>query len=189
MRRSLLTLGALATAAFLTTQAHAAPIPAGSTLNIEGTATFNSTTVTSGTPAGMLGGNSGGFAALGTCLACVTVNQPSYTYSPVASTGLLFTVVNNGDTATITLGPGVTFQTPSTGILDIEDDNATLTMTGFDTTHGSFDWTINELAGGGSGSFSATAVAAAPEPTALALLGTGLIGLAGLTTLRRRRRR
>jgi hypothetical protein len=186
MKRTLLTLGALAAAALLTTQANAAPIAAGSTLNIVGAANFNATTVTTQTPAGTLG-NSGSFAALGSCLTCVTVNQPSYTYSPVASTGLLFTVVNNGDTATVTLGPGVTFQTPVTGILDIEDPNATLTMTGFSATPGTFNWTINELSGGTSGSFSATAVAA-PEPTTVALLGAGLISLAGLTTLRRHRR-
>ena len=167
--------------------AHAAPIAAGSTLNIEGAANFNATTVTSQTPAGMLGGNSGSFAALGTCASCVTVNQPTYTYSPVASTGLLFTVVNNGDTATITLGPGVTSQTPVTGILDIEDLNATLTMTGFSATTGTFNWTINELTGGGSGSFSATAVASAvPEPASLALLGLGVLGL-GVASARRKR--
>jgi hypothetical protein len=163
--------------------ANAVPITAGSTLNIVGSATFTSTHVNSAAAAGVQPGT-GDFAGLGTCLSCATVLITSYTYSPT-QLGALFSAVNNGLTAGVAVTSGVSVSSPSANELNITD-NVTLTLTGKDPTPGQLFWTINQATGGISGSFSATGVASAvPEPMGLALLGTGLLGLAAVRYRRR----
>jgi hypothetical protein len=168
----------------ITGLANAAPsIAAGSVLNVVGAANFNATTVTTSSPAA-LSQNTGSFSPLLNCLSCVTVNQPSFVYSPSVGTGLLFTVSELSLMATISLDAGGT-SSPTLNALTI-DAPATLTMTGFASTPGTAVWTINQL-GGQIGSFSFTADASAvPEPTTLAILGSGVLGL-GLLRSRRRR--
>ena len=56
--------------------ANAVPIPAGSTLNIVGNATFSSIAVLFTNPAGLVTGT-GAFTSLGTCTGCVTMSTPS----------------------------------------------------------------------------------------------------------------
>jgi hypothetical protein len=163
--------------------AYAGPIAAGSELNIIGGASFTSTQVLSQTPAGLAPNQTGSFAPFIACLSCVTVNQPAFTYSPTVGTGLLFTITEGPLVATITVDAGGSF-TPAPNSLAINAP-ATLNMTGFTATPGTFVWTINQL-GQEVGSFSATAEAlATPEPAGLALLGVGLLGL-GFTQLRRK---
>jgi hypothetical protein len=162
--------------------AGAVPIAAGSVLNVVGGANFSATTVTSNTPAGLTT-NTGSFMPFIPCLSCVTVNIPSFTYAPAVQTGTLFTVNELNLQATIALGAGGT-ATHTANALTI-DAPAILTMTNFDTTPGTFVWTINQL-GTVIGSFSATADASAvPEPASIAVLGVGLLGL-GFVVNRRR---
>jgi hypothetical protein len=108
----------------------------------------------------------------------VTLN--TITYSPTVSSGQIFSISNNGATATFTLDPGATSMvTPGTpGTIDILGTGIA-TLTGFDPTRGAFSFStqngvLNNV------TFSATVTAGAtavPEPASLALFGSALLGL------------
>lgn len=167
----------LATAAlFMAAPAYALPtIGLGDTLNVVGNATYTGTTASFTTPADLVTGT-GAYTALGTCTGCVTVNTPLQ-FSPFTNLANLFTAVNNGITATVSLTSQVLPPTIVGNDLTLNDD-AILTLTGYAPTLGTIDITINQATGIASGSFSATAQGApVAEPFSLAILGVGLLGL------------
>lgn len=172
MRAILLAGAALAIAA----PAYALPsIGAGDTLNVVGNATYNGVAATFTTPANLVNGT-GDYVGLGTCTGCVVVNTP-LDYSPFTSLSNLFVATNNGLVATVSLTSQVLPPTVVGNDLSLNDD-ALLTLTGFAPTFGTLDITINQATGVASGSFSATAQGTTVrEPAALALLGTGILGL------------
>lgn len=179
MKRALaaITIGA-AVAAVPMLGAHAVPISDGSTINFTGNATFNATTVNFVNPVDLKAGT-GDFVSLGTCTGCATATSP-FVYSPFTAYNDLFTVTNNGLTATVdvTSELAAPIKNANNTALIVQD-NAVLSLTGFDDTPGILTLTVNQSTGGISGSFSATGetVVGAIEPASMAILGAGIIGL------------
>lgn len=172
-------IAAVAAIGFSSQQAQATPITG--LLNIAGTATFNTshlgnaTEVTSFTNVTVQGGSTGSFASIpvGT-----SVMMPSYIFIPSTGTPALWSV------------GGFTFDL-QTSTVEVRN-NTSLTISGTGTIFGpgGFDptpgvWAFTSQApggiGGGTFSFSAgTTGAAVPDSgMTVALLGAGLVGIAG----------
>lgn len=155
-------------------------------LSINGNDTYTSTptsaTITFTGPGNVGGTSTGIFAPFTDCFTCV-VMAPSLTYANSGATFTptqLFTVKEGSSTAVLTLE----------NITSVHDDvdvtgNAVININGA-IYNGVLELTTQ---GGGNGinnvTFSATTTttatpSAVPEPTSLTLLGTGLLGVAGV---------
>lgn len=162
--------------------ANAVPIPAGSILNIVGNANFSPTSITFTNPANLVAGT-GAFTTLGTCTGCVVMVTPRV-YSPTPIEGPAYTATNLGLSSSFTTTALVSQSGNGVSTLGLQY-SGTATLSGFDTTPGTWVVTVNQL-GGLIGSFSTSTIATpTPEPMALALLGTGLLGLAAVRYRRR----
>ena len=176
LHKILLAIIAAVTSVGLLSSAQATPITG--MLNIGGTATFDTTSLTTAHSATfsdelVLGGNTGTFAgfAIGT-----PVVMADYTFDPSTITDGLWSV--NGFTFNLLSS---TVVSRSATFLSISGTGIITCPAGFDATAGVWAFT-SQNAGGhphSTFSFSANTVAAAPDSgMTLVLLGTGLMGLA-----------
>jgi hypothetical protein len=150
-------------------------------INFDGSDTYNATSVTFIGNQGVSSGT-GSFVAFGTCAACITAQN--ITYSPfVGPLNNFLAGTNGGVSFALDLNSVFNIQFVANNDLDFDSD-AVLHLTGFADTPGTLFFSSqgpNDI----EVSFSATAVAA-PEPAGLAVLGVGLLGL-GFVTSRKRR--
>ena len=168
----------------LATSAHAIPIAAGSTLSLNGSDSFTSTSITFTNPANIGGAPSGSFGILTTCTGCVTMIGGFDTGTPTPFQ--LYTATEGAITTTLQVSSDA-FNFVGGALPNLTITGAgTLTLTGFDPTPGNYILTTQGPTGV-SVTFSVTSVAAAvPEPASLAILGGALAGL-GLFCRRRNR--
>lgn len=173
MRTRLLAGAVVAGLMSLATSAHAIPIAAGSTLSLNGSDSYTSTSITFSNPANIGGAPSGSFAILTTCTGCVTMIGG---FDTGTATPFQLYTATEGAIATTLQVSSDSFNFASGTLPDLTISGAgTLTLTGFDPTPGNYILTTQGPTGV-SVTFSVTSVAAAvPEPASLAILGGALL--------------
>src|SRR5271156_3862292 len=146
----------------LAASAHAVPIANGSTLSLNGSDSFTSTSITFSNPANIGGSPSGSFSVLIPCSGCVTMISSFNAGTPTPFQ--LYTATEGPITTTLQVSSDVfDFVGGTLSSLTITGAG-TLTLTGFDPTPGDYILTTQGPTGV-SGTFSGTSVAdAGPAP-------------------------
>jgi hypothetical protein len=153
---------------------YASPVVTGSTLQITGLATFNSTTINF-TNSVNASGPTGSFTSFGTCSGCIDMTTP---WTWISDTGQ-FLIDNGGGLTTLRFDVNSLGANSFNGTFLNITYNGTINLDAFSPTAGKAYFS------GNPGSFSLTLVAV-PEPSTLALLGAALLVL-GFLQFRRMR--